>query len=190
MATTYTNPSSSVDSSTARVLAWCGVALQVVAFIAVWWLQRWNGLWTIGGFFVLSLAFMLLQDRMPSMISFLIVCASLLNAGGWAWNWFHQFRWFDEIVHTFTPFALVSAIMYHLLTNGWVSRPPGTSGFMIMAALIGLGLGMVWELLEASFLNLAWGDTLLDVVMDTIGAAIGGIFAGWVIDRQGAAWTS
>jgi hypothetical protein len=133
---------------------------------------------------------MLLQDGMPSMISFLIVCASLLNAGGWAWNWFYQFTWFDEFVHTFTPFALVSAIMYHLLTNGWVSRPPGTSGLMVMAALIGIGLGMVWELIEATFLNLAWADTLLDVVMDTIGAAIGGIFAGWVIDRQGAAWTS
>ncbi len=86
MATTYANPSSSADSSTARVVAWCGVALQAAAFMAVWWLQRWNGLWTIGGFLVLSLAFMLLQDRIPSLISFLIVCASLLNAGGWAWN--------------------------------------------------------------------------------------------------------
>ncbi len=76
--------------------------------------------------------------------------------------------------------------MYHLLTNGWVSRPPGTGGIVIMAALIGLGLGIAWELLEATFLNLSWPDTLLDVVMDTIGAAIGGSFAVWITDQQNA----
>lgn len=82
MATTYTNRSSSVDSSTGHVLAWFGVALQAVAFVAVWWRQRWNGLWTVGGFFVLLFEFMPLQDRIASMITFFIVCTALLNAGG------------------------------------------------------------------------------------------------------------
>ncbi|MBM6583581.1 MULTISPECIES: hypothetical protein [Microvirga] len=55
-----------------------------------------------------------------------------------------------------------------------------------MAALIGLGLGIAWELVEATFLNLERADTLLDLVMDTIGATAGGKFAGWVINQQGA----
>lgn len=187
MATTYTIPPSAVDSSTGRALAWLGVALQAAAFVAVWWIQRWNGLWTIGGFFLLSLGFMLLQRRIPSLISFLIVCAALLNAGGWAWNWFHEFAWFDELVHTFTPFALVSAVMYRLWISRWITGVPGSSSFVILAGLVGLGLGIAWELVEATFLNLERADTLLDLVMDTIGATAGGSFAGWVIDQQGAA---
>ncbi|MFC1458570.1 hypothetical protein ACETIH_18060 [Microvirga arabica] len=189
MATAYTasSSSSSVNSGTWRMLAWVGVVLQAIAFVAVWWLQRWGGLWTISGFFVLSLAFMLMKDRIPSLMSFLIVCAALLNAGGWAWNWFDQFVWFDELIHTFTPFALVSALMYRLWTGGLINNPPGAVSFVLKAALIGLGLGIAWEFLEMLFLNLHLTDTLIDLVMDTIGSAAGGWFAGWGIYSQGAA---
>ncbi|MBJ6127099.1 hypothetical protein [Microvirga splendida] len=188
MASTYTHSSSSssVNSGTWRMLAWVGVALQAIAFVAVWWLQRWGGLWTIGGFFILSLAFMLMKDRIPSLMSFLIVCAALLNAGGWAWNWFNQFVWYDEFIHTFTPFALVSALMYRLWTGGSIDDAPGSGSFVLKAALIGLGLGIAWEIVEMLFLNLTVVDTLIDLVMDTIGAALGGWFAGWAIRDQGA----
>lgn len=191
MATAYTDPSSSaVNSGAWRALAWLGVALQAAALIAVWWLQRWNGLWTIGGFFALSLAFMLMKDRIPSLMSFLIVCAALLNAGGWAWNWFDQFLWYDEFIHTFTPFALVSALMYRLWTGGLINDAPGSGSFILKAAVIGLGLGIAWEIAEMLFLNLHFTDTLVDLVLDTIGAALGGWFAGWAIQNQGAAQRS
>ena len=184
---THSSSSSSVNSGTWRMLAWVGVVLQAVAFVAVWWLQRWGGLWTIGGFFILSLAFMLMKDRIPSLMSFLIVCAALLNAGGWAWNWFDQFVWFDEFIHTFTPFALVSALMYRLWTGDLINDAPGSGSFIFKAALIGLGLGIAWELVEMLFLNLHVTDTFIDLVMDTIGSATGGWFAGWAIHNQGAA---
>jgi hypothetical protein len=192
MATAYTDPSSSsaVNSGSWRMLAWLGVALQAAALIAVWWLQRWGGLWTIGGFFALSLAFMLMKDRIPSLMSFLIVCAALLNAGGWAWNWFEQFVWYDEFIHTFTPFALVSALTYRLWTGGSINDAPGSGSFILKAALIGLGLGIAWEIAEMLFLNLHVTDTLVDLVLDTIGAALGGWFAGWAIHNQGAAQRS
>lgn len=190
MAAAYAHSSTSVNSSTWRALAWFGVVLQAIAFIAVWWLEQWNGLWTIGGFFVLSLMFMLIRDRIPSLISFLIVCAALLNAGGWAWNWFNRFIWFDEFVHAFTPLALVSAIMYRLWTGSSINNEPGSGGFILKAALIGLGLGIAWEIVEATFLNLSLIDTLVDLLMDTIGAALGGWFAGWAIRNQGAAQTA
>ncbi|WP_230534416.1 hypothetical protein [Microvirga roseola] len=186
MATAYAHSSSAVNSGAWRALAWFGVVLQAAAFVAVWWLQRWNGLWTIGGFFVLSLAFMLMKDRIPSLMSFLVVCAALLNAGGWAWNWFNQFVWYDEFVHAFTPFAVVSAIMYRLWTGGSIDNAPGSGGLILKAALIGLGLGIAWEIVEALFLNLVVTDTVVDLVMDTIGAALGGWFAGWAIRNQGA----
>ncbi len=189
MPTAYINSSSSspaVNSSTWRMLAWVGVVLQAVAFVAVWWLQRWGGLWTIGGFFVLSLTFMLMKDRIPSLMSFLIICAALLNAGGWAWNWFDQFVWYDEFIHTFTPFALVSALMYRLWTGGSINDAPDSGSFILKAALMGLGLGIAWEIVEMLFLNLHVTDTLVDLVMDTIGAALGGWFAGWAIRNQGA----
>lgn len=180
MAATYADSSSpaSVNGTLWRILAWLGVALQAAAFIAVWTLQRWHGLWIIGDFFVLSVAFLLAKERIPSLISFLIVCAAILNAGGWAWNWFDQFVWFDEVVHTVTPFAIVSGIMYRLLTDGAISSAPGSGGFILKAALIGLGLGIAWEILEMLFLNLKVVDTLVDLLMDTIGAALGGWLVG------------
>ena len=38
------------------MLAWAGVALQVIALIFALWPQRWGGAWTIGGFAMLSTA--------------------------------------------------------------------------------------------------------------------------------------
>lgn len=175
--------SSSVDSATWRALAWGGVVLQAAALVAVWWLQRWNGLWTIGGFLIVSLAFMMIQDRLPSLLDFLVVLAALLNAGGWAWNWFDLFVWFDEFIHFFTGFAGMAALGYVLWTRGTIKAEPGSGAFVLRVALIGLGLGIVWEIAESLFLNLTFLDTIVDLVMDTLGAALGGWLAGWALNQ-------
>ncbi len=113
-------------------------------------------------------------------------CAVLLNAGDWAWKWLYQLAWFDGLIDTFTPFALVSAIKYRLWIGGWITGSPRSSGFVIVAAMIELGLGITREKVEATFVNLTRVDTLLYHIMHTIGAAARGRSVGWVIDQQGA----
>ena len=178
--------SSSVNSGTFRVLAWLGVLLQAAALVAVLWMQRWGGAWAIGIFLVLSLAFLLVQDRLPSLVSLLVVLAAILNSAGWAWNLFDQFVWYDEVVHTFAPFAVLSAVGYIAWERRWTEAAPGSGKFVLWVAAVGFGLGVLWEIAEALFLDLRWTDTIVDLVLDTIGAALGGWFAAWVIREQGA----
>jgi hypothetical protein len=46
-------------------------------------------------------------------------------------------------------------------------------------------MGIAWELFELTYLQLTWPDTILDLVMDTSGAALGGWFALWMIRARG-----
>jgi hypothetical protein len=178
-------PASTVDSGIWRLLAWVGVALQVIGLVAVLLLERWGGAWIMAAFLALSVWFLAFERRLPSLLDFLAVCASLVNAGGWVWNWYDLFIWFDEVVHAFTALAFVSALMYVLWARGSISSSPGSGAFIVTAALLGFGLGIVWEIIEMTFLNLTVVDTIVDLVMDTLGAAAGGWLAGWALRRQG-----
>jgi hypothetical protein len=110
-----------------------------------------------------------MKDRIPALISFLTVCAAILNAGGWTWNWFTLFVWFDEFVHAFTLLrsGLQSSTMLPEAAHS-CSRQPHRPGVWTIA----------WKIVEMLFLNLLLTDTLVDFVMGMIGAAMGGWFAG------------
>lgn len=178
-----------VNSGTWRVLAWLGVALQAAALVFVLWSEEWGGASTIAVFLVVSTAFLLLQNGVPALPSFLIVLAAIVNAGGWAWNWYDQFTWFDEAVHAYTSFATMSAVAYLAYKRHWTRATPGNARFVLWTALVGLGLGVVWEIFESSFLNLHFWDTIVDLIMDTIGAALAGWFVGWVVREAQPAGT-
>jgi hypothetical protein len=49
---------------------------------------------------------------------------------------------------------------------------------------LGLGLGIAWEIVEMTFLNLSLVDTLVDLVMDTLGAMLAGPFMAWISRRE------
>lgn len=168
------------DSAAWRMLAWAGVALQGVGLLFVLWSQQWNGAWTIALFLGLSTGFLLMQDRLPGLIDFLVVLAALLNAGGWAWEWYQTFAWFDEFVHGFTSFAVVAAIAWIAWSRRWITAASGSKAFILQAAAIGFGLGVVWEIVESLFLNLTFWDTIVDLIMDTLGAAVAGWFLGQI----------
>ena len=175
------------DSAAWRMLAWAGVALQVAALLFVLWSQQWNGAWTIALFLGLSTGFLLMQNRLPGLIDFLVVLAALLNAGGWAWEWYHSIVWFDEFVHAFTSFAVVAAIAWVAWSRRWITAASGSKAFILQAAAIGFGLGVVWEIFESLFLNLTFWDTVMDLIMDTLGAAIAGWFLGRITPAAHAA---
>ena len=174
-----------VDSRTHRILAWIGVALRAAALIAVLLLERRHGLPSLATFLVLSIAFLAAQDRLPSLISLLVVVAALINAVGWAWNIFNQVTFYDEFVHAFSSFAVVAALGYLAWTRGYLDAKPGSAKFVLAVTVGGFVLGVLWEMVEMTFLDLTWTDTLVDLLMDTIGAAVAAAFVGWVIRRQG-----
>lgn len=175
---------SGLDHSAWRALAWIGVVLMNAALVVVWTAEQWNGAWTIGLFLGISIVFLLMRDKLPSVFGFLVVFASLVNAGGWALGWFHVFFWFDEFVHTFTAFAGLSAIGYLHAQRQPALAQPGRSKLIWWCAGLGLLLGIGWEIAEALFINLAPVDTILDLAADTVGAALGGLFARWAAKRN------
>ena len=180
MADEHVNPAA--DSGTFRALAWIGVILQAAALVFVVVSQRWGGLPSIGIFVVLSLLFLLMKERVPSLISFLVVVAAIVNAGGWAWEWF-ALVWFDEVVHSFSSLAVVAALLCMAWGWGWLTHPGRTGSVVLMAMAVGLGLGILWEIVEATFVSLTLLDTISDIVLDVIGAAIGGLLADWAMQR-------
>lgn len=167
-----------------RVLAWIGVALQAAAFVAVLWSQRWNGAGTIAGFFALSVGALMLRGRLPNLFAFLVVSAAMINAGGWSWNWFKEIVWFDEFVHLYTSFVVVAALGWIARAEGWLASRPGGGRFIALLALGAFGLGVLWEVFEMTFLNLAWSDTVVDLVMDTLGGAAAGWFLGAIAGER------
>lgn len=162
-------------------MAWIGVALQCAALVAVVLVQRWGGVPSVAIFLVLSLAFLLVKDGVPSLISFLVVLAAIVNAGGWAWEWY-ALVWFDEFVHFFTSLSVVAATMCMAWAHGWLPHPAGYGRTMLVAAAVGLGLGVLWEIAEALFVSLTALDTIFDLILDTLGAAAGGWLAKWVVE--------
>ncbi len=175
---------SAVNSRTCRTLAWIGVALQAAALVAVLVMERFSGVPSLAIFLVLSVAFLLLQDRLPSLLTLLVIVAAVANAAGWAFNLYHRFAPFDELIHTFTAFTGMAALGYLGWAYGYIRAAPGSGTFVLIVAATGLVLGIGWEILESLFLNLSWTDTLVDLLVDTVGAAAGGVLAGWVIRRQ------
>ena len=174
-----------VNSGTYRTLAWIGVALQAAALVAVLVMARRSGVPSLATFLVLSVAFLLLQDRLPSLLTLLVIVAAVANAAGWAFNLYQKFAPFDELIHTFTAFTGMAALGYLGWTQGYIKAAPGSAKFVLIVAVAGLVLGIGWELIEIIFLNITWTDSLVDLLVDTIGAAAGGVLAGWVIRRQG-----
>lgn len=173
-----TPTSSTADSSTFRVLAWLGVALQAAALVGVVLLQRWNGLPSIAIFLVLSVTFLLIEDGVPSLVSFLVVLAAIVNAGGWGWEWY-ALVWFDEFVHFFTSVAVVAAVLCMAWPRRVLPHPSSLGHIVLMGAAVGLGLGILWEIAEALFVSLTVVDTVFDLILDTLGAAVGGWLADW-----------
>jgi hypothetical protein len=173
------------NSNAYRVLASIAIPIQAVALVFVLFSQRWGGAFSIAVFLALSVLFMYVEERLASLVSFIVVGAATLNAFGWAWNWYNQFAPFDEFIHFFTSFAVMSAVADALWLRGMLKGEPGSGSFVVKVALIGLALGILWEIAESLFLNLGWWDTLLDLIVDTAGAALAGVFIGRLLHEEG-----
>jgi len=118
----------------------------------------------------------------------LLGIAVAANIGGYVFNWYTKFVWFDEAIHAYTIFALT--LVLALFAYGAVLTGAHTHAFLLVVVIasIGLAIGGLWEVAEWLYDMLltrqntikSVPDRLIDLVMDTIG----GVIAGWVALRM------
>ncbi len=112
---------------------------------------------------------------------FLLAALGVANAVGHALDLYARFWWFDRILHACTILAvtlwLALFVCRHVLRGG---RGRGALLALVVAS-VGLAVGALWEVAEWGFDRIAPGDvikgkhdTIVDIVMDTIGALLAG----------------
>lgn len=117
----------------------------------------------------------LLRERFPILLGFLIALAALADTAGYAFTLWKADTLFDEAIHGFTSFAGMAAIGW-ALSRSETGRQWSRGALVAVIVGIGLALGLLWEGFEwvADMIG-SPRDTLIDLAADTIGAALAGL---------------
>jgi uncharacterized membrane protein YjdF len=105
-------------------------------------------------------------------LAFVLLAA---NVAGYAFDLYAAFWWFDRVLHAATILALTFWLAIMFLGDG--IRQGRTVLFIVLIASAGVAIGALWEVAEWVFDRFASGDvikgkddTVIDIVMDTLGA--------------------
>jgi VanZ family protein len=120
-----------------------------------------------------------------------VIIALLVNIAGYWLDLYDRFVWFDEVIHTYTAFALtlLMALLLYKDVLGGVRRNPIL--LTLTVASLGVALGAIWEIAE-------WGydlttvsndilgkrDTMIDLILDTAGAVVAGIVSIEMVEEK------
>lgn len=120
-----------------------------------------------------------MTSRWNFFVAFLLMLALTVNAAGYLLGLWHEKTMFDEAVHAYTSFAVMTAVGTALVHRRLV-RTLIRRVFLAFAA-IGLLLGLLWEAIEW-IIGIIGGrtDTLLDLSMDAVGALAAAALISWV----------
>lgn len=176
-----------IDHRAWTTLAWSIAGAFAGLLFSLIPLGEWQELRIAACFFLPLLVILLVRHGLPPLLVALIAACFLLSGAGWAFDWYSDFWWFDVLLHGLNPVPMVAGTMFMLWKADLVSALPQKGRFVLIATGLGFLLGIVWELIEYTYLVLTWPDTILDIVMDTAGAAIGGHLAVWLIEKRGVA---
>ncbi len=106
----------------------------------------------------------------PGFYVALLAGAVLVNAGGYLLSLWHDRTIFDEAVHLYTSFAVVAGIGRYTVGRAAFQ---GFSSRLWPLLIVGIALGVAWEVFEwAVGMIGSRRDTIMDLAMDTAGAAI------------------
>lgn len=117
----------------------------------------------------------------------LAAVAAVANIAALYFNWY-EWSWFDEGIHLYSFFAIALVVALHVYAEDLAHR----KALLVFTVLcVGLALGVVWEWAEWAYdrlsgpQNLIHGkaDTLMDLMMDGIGAVVAGIVAAALVRR-------
>ncbi|HSH76940.1 MAG TPA: hypothetical protein VLA19_00225 [Herpetosiphonaceae bacterium] len=150
--------------------------------------RAWLDALTLAGFAIGAGVFMRVLRRLPPLVHLMLVLAALVNAVGYASDLWQRIALFDDAVHGFTIFALTLPL--GLLSSG--SRLTLRQGrrfeYVLVVASFGIAVGALWEVAEWAFdlvqpSNVIQGktDTIIDIIMDTIGALLAAGLSGWIV---------
>lgn len=111
-----------------------------------------------------------------------IVIAILVNIAGYWLDLYDRFAWFDEVIHTYTAFSLtllIALLLYGDVLAG-VRRSPIL--LVLTVASLGVAIGALWEIAEWGYDLVSAGndilgkrDTMIDLILDTVGAVAAGL---------------
>ncbi len=112
----------------------------------------------------------------------LLAILGLVNAAGYVLDLYARFWWFDRILHACTIFAVTLWLGLFVCNRALRGGPGRDALIVLMIASVGLAIGALWEVAEWGFDRIAPGDvikgkydTIIDIVMDTLGALLAGI---------------
>jgi len=108
--------------------------------------------------------------------------AVVVNIAGYVWNLYNRFRWFDEVLHFYTVFALTLALALRLYDRGLADLREYKLILALVVASVGVTAGTLWEIGEWGYdqivpANAILGktDTVIDLILDTAGAALAAV---------------
>jgi hypothetical protein len=110
------------------------------------------------------------------------ILATIVNIAGYLWHLYDRIWWFDDAIHAYTTFTVTlvaGLLLYSLVLTG-------AERYSILLILtitcVGLGFGAFWEIGEWLYdlsvrgnVILGKQDTMIDFVMDGIGAISAGM---------------
>ncbi len=121
----------------------------------------------------------------------LLAIAVLANIAGYVFNLYRQFVWFDEVVHAYTIFAITLVLALFLYGAALTGAGDHTLLLVLVIASVGLALGALWEVAEWAYDQVVSGnaikgktDTIIDMIVDTLGALVAGWLASWMVRRK------
>ena len=97
---------------------------------------------------IVSLVFVVKEDKLPTLFDFLFVLAALLNAGGWVWGWFYAPGRYDELVHGFTMFAITLALSFLVYSPMLPIFRQHKILYLLTIASFGIAIGALWKIAE------------------------------------------
>lgn len=120
-----------------------------------------------------------------------LLIALTVNIAGYVWDLYERFSWFDEVIHTYTAFAItlpLALLLYGVVLSGAETRP---ILFVLTAASLGLAIGTLWEIVEWGYDQVVPGnvilgktDTMIDLILDFIGALAAGIVSSRMVQDR------
>lgn len=115
----------------------------------------------------------------------MLIMSIVLDFSGLAFGLFYEGFFYDNLAHFLTTFALVALAMELAHLRGVLPQLVSGRRALVAGAVVGLGGGGVWEIIEVLvdfllpvFIYNPPLDTVLDMAFGTLGGAIG---ARWTV---------
>ena len=135
----------------------------------------------------------------PRLFDLLFMVGMWLQAWGNALRLFENISWWDNLVHLAVPFSSVPVLYVLLHRLGLLHHGIDDEGhparhyigIAIFATTMGLSIGAIYEVYEYVVVNwldaplaIGYADTIFDLTLDTLGAALGAVLLIWWASRR------